>query len=54
VAVPKEEMGRLAVQRAVAQLEQGERHVFTTTVVSHTLVVRASCGASPGAARSEP
>jgi LacI family transcriptional regulator len=45
VAVPKEEMGRLAVQRAVAQLEQGERHVFSTTVVSHTLMVRASCGA---------
>ena len=54
VSVAKEEMGRLAVQRAVAQLERGERHVFSTTVVSHTLVIRASCGAVPGAGRSQP
>ncbi len=53
VAVPKEEMGRLAVQRAVAQLEQGERHVYSTTVVSHTLMIRASCGAGRGT-RREP
>jgi DNA-binding LacI/PurR family transcriptional regulator len=44
VAVPKEEMGRLAVRRAIAQMEQGEPHIFTTTVVAHTLVVRSSCG----------
>ncbi|MBI4536945.1 MAG: LacI family DNA-binding transcriptional regulator [candidate division NC10 bacterium] len=44
VAVPKEEMGRLAVRKALAQLTEGERHVYSTTVVSHTLVVRASCG----------
>ncbi len=49
VAVPKEEMGRLAVRRAIAQMEQGERHVFTTTVVSHTLLIRSSCGAGGGA-----
>lgn len=45
VAVPKEEMGRLAVRRAIAQMEQGEQHVFSTTVVSHTLLIRSSCGA---------
>lgn len=45
VAVPKQEMGRLAVRRAIAQMEQGERHVFSTTVVSHTLLIRSSCGA---------
>jgi len=52
VAVPKQEMGRLAVRRAIAQMEQGERHVFSTTVVSHTLLIRSSCGAgvSTGAA----
>ena len=44
VAVPKEEMGRLAVRHAIAQMEQGEQHVFSTTVVSHTLVIRSSCG----------
>jgi len=44
VAVPKEEMGKVAVRRAIAQMEQGEQHVFTTTVVAHRLVVRASCG----------
>jgi DNA-binding LacI/PurR family transcriptional regulator len=44
VAVPKEEMGRLAVRQAIAQMEQGEQHVFSTTVVSHTLVIRSSCG----------
>jgi LacI family transcriptional regulator len=54
VAVPKEEMGRLAVQRAVAQMEEGERHVYSTTVVSHTLVVRASCGAGLRGQRSKP
>ena len=50
VAVPKQEMGRLAVRRAIAQMEQGERHVFSTTVVSHTLLIRSSCGAGTGAA----
>jgi LacI family transcriptional regulator len=45
VAVPKEEMGRLAVRKAIAQMEQGEGHVYSTTVVAHTLVVRSSCGA---------
>jgi len=52
VAVPKEEMGRLAVRRAIAQMEQGEQRVFSTTVVSHTLLIRSSCGAgvSAGAA----
>ncbi len=45
VAVPKEEMGRLAVRQAIAQMEQGERHVSSTTVVSHTLLIRSSCGA---------
>ena len=45
VAVPKEEMGRLAVRQAIAQIEQGKQHVFSTTVVSHTLVIRTSCGA---------
>jgi DNA-binding LacI/PurR family transcriptional regulator len=44
VAVPKEEMGRLAVRQAMAQMEEGEQHVFSTTVVSHTLVIRSSCG----------
>ena len=44
VAVPKEEMGRLAVRRALAQMAEGDRHVYSTTVVSPTLVVRASCG----------
>ena len=45
VVVPKQEMGRLAVRQAIAQMEQGERHVFSTTVVSHTLLIRSSCGA---------
>ena len=45
VAVPKEEMGRLAVRKAIAQIEQAEEHVFSTTVVAHTLVIRSSCGA---------
>ncbi len=49
VAVPKQEMGRLAVRRAIAQMEQGDRHVFTTTVVSHMLLIRSSCGAGSGA-----
>jgi DNA-binding LacI/PurR family transcriptional regulator len=49
VAVPKDEMGRLAVRRAIAQMEQGKQHVFSTTVVSHTLLIRASCGAGGGA-----
>jgi LacI family transcriptional regulator len=52
VAVPKEEMGRLAVRQAIAQMEQEDRHVFSTTVVAHTLVVRASCGAGIVAAPS--
>jgi LacI family transcriptional regulator len=45
VAVPKEEMGRLAVRKAIAQMEQAEDHVFSTTVVAHTLVIRSSFGA---------
>ncbi|OGB91893.1 MAG: hypothetical protein A2Z31_06020, partial [candidate division NC10 bacterium RBG_16_65_8] len=45
VAVPKEEMGRLAVRQAIAQMEQGEQHVYSTTVVAHSLVIRSSCGA---------
>ena len=45
VAVPKEEMGRLAVRKAIAQMEEAEQHVFSTTVVAHTLVIRSSCGA---------
>jgi len=48
VAVPKDEMGRLAVRRAIAQMEQREQHVFSTTVVSHTLLIRSSCGAGTG------
>jgi DNA-binding LacI/PurR family transcriptional regulator len=48
VAVPKDEMGRLAVRLAIAQMEQGEQHVFSTTVVSHTLLIRSSCGAAAG------
>jgi DNA-binding LacI/PurR family transcriptional regulator len=48
IAVPKEEMGRLAVRRAIAQMEQGTGHVFSTTVVAHNLVVRTSCGAGRG------
>jgi DNA-binding LacI/PurR family transcriptional regulator len=52
VAVPKEEMGRLAVRKAIAQMEQRDRHVYSTTVVAHTLVIRSSCGAGlQGAAR---
>jgi DNA-binding LacI/PurR family transcriptional regulator len=54
IAVPKREMGRLAVRRAVAQMEQGDRHVFTTTVVAHRLVVRGTCGTSRRAPRREP
>lgn len=49
VAVPKEEMGRLAVRLAIAQMEQGPQHVFSTTVVSHMLLIRSSCGAGTGA-----
>lgn len=44
VGVPKEEMGRLAVRQAIAQMEQGEQHVFSTTVVAPALVIRSSCG----------
>ena len=44
VAVPKEEMGRQAMRRAIAQLEQGDQHTFSTTVVSPTLLIRSSCG----------
>jgi len=44
VAVPKEDMGRRAVRQAIAQMEQGERHVYSTTVVAHSLVIRSSCG----------
>jgi len=45
VAVPKEEMGRLAVRKAIAQMEERDQHVYSTTVVAHTLVIRSSCGA---------
>ncbi len=45
VAVPKEDMGRRAVRQAIAQMEQGEQHVYSTTVVAHSLVIRSSCGA---------
>ena len=45
VAVPKEDMGRRAVRQAIAQMEQGEQHVYATTVVAHSLVIRSSCGA---------
>jgi DNA-binding LacI/PurR family transcriptional regulator len=48
VSVPKQEMGRMAVRRAIAQMAQGERHVFSTTVVSHALLIRSSCGAGTG------
>jgi DNA-binding LacI/PurR family transcriptional regulator len=54
VAVPKQEMGRLAVRRAIAQMEQAERHVFSTTVVSHTLLIRSSCGAGAGIGAGAP
>jgi LacI family repressor for deo operon, udp, cdd, tsx, nupC, and nupG len=47
IAVPKEEMGRLAVRQAIAQMEQGEQHVCSTTVVAHSLVIRSSCGTGP-------
>jgi DNA-binding LacI/PurR family transcriptional regulator len=47
VAVPKEEMGRLAVRQAIAQMEERDQHVYSTTVVAHTLVIRSSCGAGP-------
>jgi LacI family transcriptional regulator len=46
IAVPKEEMGRLAVRQAIAQMEQGEQYVYTTTVVAHSLVIRSTCGAA--------
>jgi LacI family transcriptional regulator len=45
VVVPKEDMGRRAVRQAIAQMEQGEQHVYSTTVVAHSLVIRSSCGA---------
>jgi LacI family transcriptional regulator len=45
VAVPKEDMGRRALRQAIAQMEQGEQHVYATTVVAHSLVIRSSCGA---------
>jgi DNA-binding LacI/PurR family transcriptional regulator len=51
VSVPKKEMGHLAVRRAIAQMEQAERHVFSTTMVSHTLLIRSSCGAGAGPSR---
>jgi DNA-binding LacI/PurR family transcriptional regulator len=53
VAVPKEDMGRRAVRQAIAQMEQGEQHVYSTTVVTHSLVIRSSCGAGmhPASAR---
>lgn len=44
VAVPKEQMGRLAVRRAIEQMEQGDRHLHSTITVAYTLVIRASCG----------
>jgi DNA-binding LacI/PurR family transcriptional regulator len=45
VAIPTDEMGRIAVRCALDQIERGDRHVFATTVVRHTLLIRASCGA---------
>ena len=54
VAVPKEEMGRLAVRKAIAQMEEAEQHVFSTTVVAHTLVIRSSCGAGGPAMPPRP
>jgi DNA-binding LacI/PurR family transcriptional regulator len=56
VAVPKGQMGRIAVRRAIDQMEQGEQHVFSTTVVSHTLLIRSSCGAGlrPGQDPRQP
>lgn len=51
VAVPKEEMGRLAVRKAIAQMENGPHHTFSTTVVPHTLLIRSSCGAGGGDGR---
>jgi DNA-binding LacI/PurR family transcriptional regulator len=53
VVVPKEDMGRRAVRQAIAQMEQGEQHVYSTTVVTHSLVIRSSCGAGmhPASAR---
>lgn len=52
VAVPKEEMGRMAIHRALAQMEHSDQHVYTTTVVTHTLVIRSSCGLGRTIARS--
>lgn len=60
VAVPKEEMGRWAVRQAIAQMEHGAQHVYSTTVVAHALVIRSSCGAAAapapplGAGRRKP
>jgi DNA-binding LacI/PurR family transcriptional regulator len=45
IAVPKEEIGRRSVRQAISQMEQGEQHVYSTTVVAHSLVIRSSCGA---------
>jgi LacI family transcriptional regulator len=45
IAVPKEEIGRRAVRQAISQMEQGEQHVYSTTVVAHSLIIRSSCGA---------
>jgi hypothetical protein len=42
-------MGRIAVRRALDQMERGDRHVYATTVVRHTLLIRASCGAGMAA-----
>jgi LacI family transcriptional regulator len=44
IAVPKEEMGRLAVRQAIKQMEEADQHVYSTTVVAHSLVIRSSCG----------
>jgi len=52
IAVPKQEMGRLAVRQSIAQMEQGAEHVYSTTVVAHRLVVRTSCGAGGGGAEA--
>jgi hypothetical protein len=48
VAIPRDNMGRLVVRKAIAQLDDGSGHVFGLTRVSHALVVGSSCGAKGG------
>jgi LacI family transcriptional regulator len=54
VAVPKEQMGRLAVRRAIDQMEQGGRHVHSITTVASTLMIRGSCGSDLAARDPAP